>query len=85
MDMGGYGRALECLTEVLCGGCMNNLLAKYPDSVKCLAGNGSDPELLRAAQSNRLISSGKLVGNIDPRKVELLRMTYRNKKGPSTY
>ncbi|CAJ1331980.1 unnamed protein product, partial [Effrenium voratum] len=79
-DMGGHGRALECLLEALMempnaaatalvGAVMRQLRQKYPDATQIEPG-ADLKELLRAALSGRWILSGEMVGNLDPEKVD---------------
>ncbi|CAJ1458205.1 unnamed protein product [Effrenium voratum] len=87
-DMGGHGRALECLLEALMempnaaatalvGAVMRQLRQKYPDATQIEPG-ADLKELLRAALSGRWILSGEMVGNLDPEKVELIRVKFKD-------
>ncbi|CAJ1336525.1 unnamed protein product [Effrenium voratum] len=87
-DMGGHGRALECLLEALMempnaaatalvGAVMRQLRQKYPDAIQ-LEPEADLKELLRAAVSGRWIWSGDTVGNLDPEKVELIRVKFKD-------
>ncbi|CAJ1460105.1 unnamed protein product [Effrenium voratum] len=87
-DMGGHGRALECLLEALMempnaaatalvGAVMRQLRQKYPDATQMEPG-ADLKELLRAALSGRWILSGEMVGNLDPEKVELIRVKFKD-------
>ncbi|CAJ1402000.1 unnamed protein product [Effrenium voratum] len=87
-DMGGHGRALECLLEALMempnaaatalvGAVMRQLRQKYPDAAQMEPG-ADLKELLRAALSGRWILSGEMVGNLDPEKVELIRVKFKD-------
>ncbi|CAJ1390674.1 unnamed protein product [Effrenium voratum] len=87
-DMGGHGRALECLLEALMempnaaatalvGAVMRQLRQKYPDAIQ-LEPEADLKELLRAAVSGRWISSRDTVGNLDPEKVELIRVKFKD-------
>ena len=90
MDMGGHGRALECLEEALKGvstipasalvnAVMFKLLAKYPDAGHLSGTIAEDVlDLLRASLSGKVLRQHQTIGAIDPTKVELIRVAYLN-------
>ena len=86
-DMGGHGRALECLVEALndfpaadgsgvMGAIMQKLNQKYPD-VGAL-GNEDIKMLLVAALAGKWIPKGVLLGGVDAEKAQLVRLLYSN-------
>ena len=88
VDMGGHGRALECLEEVLndwqsmcasalLGAVMSKLYGKYPDAATFAGVNASDVlDLLRASLSGKVLRQSQTIGAINPATMELIRVAY---------
>ena len=88
MDMGGHGRALECLEEslkvmpgagasALVGAVISRLSQKYPDAVHFDGASSEDfLDLLRASLSGKVLHRNQTVGRLDPAKMELIRVVY---------
>ena len=88
MDMGGHGRALECLEETLkvmpstsasalVGAVMQRLQAKYPDAASSDGVSIKDLiDVLRACLSGKVLSHGQTLGSLDPEQMGLIRIEY---------
>ena len=88
MDMGGHGRALECLEESLTslpnasggqlvGAVIQSLRWKYPDAASFDGASAEDlTNVLRACLSGKVLSHGQTLGNLDPENMELIRIEY---------
>jgi len=86
-DMGGHGRALECLEETLkdsnmsasalVGAVMSSLSKKYPNAARFKGASAKDVlDLLRASLSGKVFRENQTVGGLDPAKMELIRVVY---------
>ena len=88
MDMGGHGRALECLEEslkgmpcasasALVGAVMQRLREKYPGAVSFDGASVKDLiDVLRACLSGKVLSSGQTLGSLNPEQMELIRIEH---------